>query len=357
VIRDSLDSLLRDFELVIIEGAGSPAEFNLWDCDVANMRVAHAADAVVIIVADIDRGGAFAHLFGTWSMLRDSDRSLVRGFVLNKFRGDAALLRPAPEQLEQMTGVPVIGVVPWLDHVLPDEDGAVISREIQSGPIVAIIRYPTASNLDEFKPLEQFARIRWATMPDHLAGAELVVLPGSKHVVSDLAWLRAKGFEKTLVECVDNGRAVLAICGGLQILGGRIEDPLGVDGESRGLGLLPLTTAFGAEKTVRRTRSHFGSLPEPWDVLSHRPIDGYEIRHGRSTPSQPLIAALSDGLGYAHRSVLALYVHGLFENDEVTTALFGFARERSLEATFDQLAGAVEASLDTTTLLSLVGAV
>jgi adenosylcobyric acid synthase len=150
VIEESLGSLIRDFDVVVIEGAGSPAETNLWDCDVANMRVAEAADARVLLVTDIDRGGAFAHLFGTWALLPDHHRRLIGGFVLNKFRGDPSLLAPAPEELAERTGVPVLGVVPWIEHFLPDEEGALRTHPSPDGPVVALVRYPTASTLDVF---------------------------------------------------------------------------------------------------------------------------------------------------------------------------------------------------------------
>jgi adenosylcobyric acid synthase len=184
-IDAALRSLLAEFELVVIEGAGSPAEINLRDTDLANMRVALAAEAPVVLVADIDRGGAFAHLYGTWSLLRDRERSAIQAFVLNKFRGDASLLPPAPAELEELTSVPVIGVLPWLEHGLPDEDGA--AARGGRGAIVAVVRYPTASNLDEFRQLEQVARVEWVTDPRAIDNADLVILPGSKHVIADLA--------------------------------------------------------------------------------------------------------------------------------------------------------------------------
>src|SRR5436309_15236303 len=188
VIESALSELFAEHEFVLREGAGSPAEINLRDTDLANMRSAKSADAPVVLVADIDRGGAFAHLHGTWSLVRDEERRAIRAFVLNKFRGDASLLAPAPADLERLTGVPVIGVLPWLEHGLPDEDGA--AARGGSGPTVAVVRYPTASNLDELRRLEQVARVDWATDPRDVADAELVVLPGSKHVAADLAWLR-----------------------------------------------------------------------------------------------------------------------------------------------------------------------
>jgi adenosylcobyric acid synthase len=193
VIEKSLRSLAREYDLLLLEGAGSPAEINLQSTDLSNMRVAHLAGARVVLVTDIERGGAFAHLFGTWSLLDRDDRGRLCGFVLNKFRGDASLLAPGPELLRRRTGVPVIGVVPRIEHGLPDEDGAAPARAAGGRPRVAIVRYPTASNLDEFKALEQVADVAWATSPAALGGADLVVLPGSKHVASDLGWLRARG--------------------------------------------------------------------------------------------------------------------------------------------------------------------
>src|SRR5712691_7485103 len=265
VIADALASLQREHEFVLLEGAGSPAEINLRDTDLANMRTAKAAGAGVLLVADIDRGGAFAHLYGTWTLLPEDERTLLVGFVLNKFRGDASLLAPAPAQLEELTGVPTIGVLPWLRHGLPDEDGAFVTHANGAGPTVAVVRYPTASNLDELKPLEQVADVRWATSPRDLDGAALVVLPGSKHVVGDLRWLRQTG----LADAVARSAApVLGICGGLQMLGERLEDLAGVDGSADGLGLLPVRTRFHAEKTTRATRARFAQLDGPWRGLS-----------------------------------------------------------------------------------------
>jgi adenosylcobyric acid synthase len=347
-IEEAFRSLELEFDLIIVEGAGSPAEFNLWDVDVANMRVAELADAVVLLVADIDRGGAFAHLYGTWALLPERQRSLIRGFVLNKFRGDPRLLDPAPAELERMTGVPVIGLIPYLHHSLPDEDGAAPIATAPRGdsPTVAVIRYPTASNLDEFKPLEAVVRLRWAWDPSDLRGASLVVLPGSKHVASDLAWLREHGFAEAIRERATRREPVLGICGGLQMLGDRIEDAAGVDGSAGGLGLLPLLTRFEAEKITRPAQAQFGSLPHPWSGLSGLGFSGYEIRHGATWPTAALAEAVEGALGFVHGSVLAIYVHGLFESPAILKAMFGRDVAVGLDETFDELANAVEAALD-----------
>jgi len=328
----ALAALRSEHELVVLEGAGSPAEINLRDTDLANMRSAAAADARVLLVADIDRGGAFAHLVGTWSLLPEDERRRLDGFVLNKFRGDASLLPPAPVLVEELTGVPTLGIVPWLRHRLPDEDGAFVTTRPQTGPVVTVVRYPTASNLDELKPLEQVARVRWAQRPDDLHGAELVVLPGSKHVAADLEWLRASGIAHALAA---GSTPVVGICGGLQMLGGELRDDAGVDGDARGLGLLPVDTVFRREKRVGPARVRFGELDAPWRALAGLAFDGYEIRHGET----------SGGDVVASGRVLGVAVHGMFESADVVRALFG-AAPSGLDAVFDELADAVEPHLD-----------
>lgn len=355
-IASSLRSLLDEFELVVIEGAGSPAEINLRGCDLANMRSARLADAPVLLVCDIDRGGAFAHLYGTWALLPADERTLVAGFVLNKFRGEEALLAPALRRLEQLTGVPVVGVVPWLEHGLPDEDGAAEpTRRPDGGPRVAIVRYPTASNLDEFKALEQVARTSWARRPQDLAGADLVVLPGSKHVEADLAWLRRSGLAAAILDRARRGGPLLGICGGLQMLGEELDDPAGVDGSARGLALLPLRTVFAAEKITRPTSARFAELDPPWQALSRLPVVGYEIRHGRTVTCGPAREAIAGGLGFTAGPVLGVTVHGLLEGPTIVRALVGQAPPRSLEQALDELADAVVAPLDTRVLDALAG--
>jgi adenosylcobyric acid synthase len=343
-IERALHSLLAEFELVVIEGAGSPAEINLRSTDLANMRVAQAAGAPVLLVADIDRGGAFAHLYGTWSLVREDERAAFHAFVLNKFRGDESLLAPAPAELERLTGVPVIGVLPWLEHGLPDEDGA--AAHAGSGVTVAVVRYPTASNLDEFRRLEQVARVEWVAEPHRLGAADLVVLPGSKHVAADLAWLRRTGLADAVVGRVGSGGRVLGICGGLQMLGDELRDDAGVDGSAPGLGLLPVTTRFQRAKLTQEVTVRFGDLPGPWAALSGVEYDGYEIRHGRIEPALDVAA---------RGAVLGLTAHGALESDRVLEALFGRAPLRSLDAVFDELADSVERHLDCGRLRELVG--
>jgi adenosylcobyric acid synthase len=355
-IESTLRSLLDEFELVLIEGAGSPAEINLREFDLVNMRVAAAAEAPVLLVADIYRGGAFAHLYGTWALLEEEERARIGGFVLNKFRGDPALLSNGPALVEELTGVPVLGVLPWLEHGLPDEDGAGPPAARPGRPRVAIVRYPTASNLDEFRLLEQGAQVVWAREPKDIAGAALVVLPGSKHVAGDLDWLQRSGVGSAIKKRVASGEHVLGICGGLQLLGERIEDPEGVDGAGDGLALLPLATTFAPDKLTRRTDATFAELAPPWQALSGLAVSGYEIRHGRTRVTGPVGRALPGGLGFARGPVLGVYVHGLLEDPAVVAALLGEAPVRTLDQAFDELADAVEHHLDLTAVESLLGA-
>jgi adenosylcobyric acid synthase len=356
-IGTALDSLLAEFDLVVLEGAGSPAEINLADCDLTNSRAAAAAGAAVLLACDIDRGGAFAHLYGTWALLAPEQRGRIAGFVLNRFRGDPSLLAPAPERLTELTGMPCLGVVPWLAHGLPDEDGAATPLEPRKGaPVVAVVRYPFASNLDEFKPMEQVAAVRWARRPADLDGARLVVLPGSKHVAADLAWLRAAGLDRALAARAAAGGPLLGICGGLQMLGEELRDEGGVDGDTRGLGLLPLRTAFAPEKLTRRVATRFApALDGGWAPLAGLELSGYEIRHGRTEPTAALPAALPGGLGWARGPLLAVSVHGVLEEPEVLAALFGEPPARSLDDALDELADAVMASLDVPLVEALAG--
>jgi adenosylcobyric acid synthase len=359
VVTESLTSLLASHELVVLEGAGSPAEINLADCDMTNLRCAAVADASVLMVCDIDRGGAFAHLYGTWALLGREDRNRIGGFVLNRFRGDAALLAGAPERLTELTGVPLAGVVPWLPHGLPDEDGVAEPAAVDTAdrPRVAAIAYPTASNLDELKPLEQVAELRLARRPADLDGAELVVLPGSKHVAADLRWLRERGFEAAIGASLRDGARVLGICGGLQMLGRELHDPAGVDGDGVGLGLLPVTTTFERDKLVRRGDAAFSpTLDGPWRELAGLRLSGYEIRHGRTRPCEPLEEAVSaGGRGWARGAVLGISFHGLFESPEAVAALLGGAPERSLDTAIDQLTDAVVEALDVELVERLAG--
>ncbi|MDJ0924158.1 MAG: cobyric acid synthase [Acidimicrobiia bacterium] len=358
-VQDALRSLLNDFDLVLIEGAGSPAETNLAASDIANMKVADEADAPVILAADIDRGGAFAHLYGTCALLPERHQKRVTGYILNKFRGDAELLEPAPTDLTAMTGMAHLGTLPYIEHDLPDEDNAsLIARPSRDGLArVVIVRWPTISNLDEFAQLGQVANIEWAEHPSQLSGADVIVLPGSKHVTSDLGWFRANGFEAPLLRMAQAGTPIIGICGGMQILGGRIVDPHGVDGSGHGLGLLPLTTVFDQEKLVDNTRLRFSEVPGPWLPLSGIEYDGYDIRHGRIIPTAEdrTTQVLPNNAGFVSNNILGIATHGLLENSTALGALFGSTPEESLDAAIDRIADVAEEHLDLPAIDQLAG--
>ena len=365
--RDALHALLRENDLVVIEGAGSPAEINLHASDYVNMRTAREVNAACLLVTDIDRGGAFAHLFGTHQLLPADERALIRGFVLNRFRGDAALLAPGPQQLQQLTGVPTLAVLPmWRGHGLPEEDG--VFDDAASGDAaglqIVVIAFPRISNLDEFQPLRQCpgVRLRWARTPADIAGADWVVLPGSKHTSGDLAWLRAHGLADAVLRHAADGRRVLGLCGGLQMLGEQLVDPDGVDGDARGLGLLPLHTRFERTKLLRHTAARFATPHTDWAALAGVAFDGYEIRHGRTelVPDAPdtrvaLRNESGEAIGWQRGNVLGLYAHGLFESAPVMRALFG-AELRTLDSVFDGLADFIDHHFEPGALLRLARA-
>jgi len=368
VVARALDGLRAENDVLVIEGAGSPAEINLHDSDIVNMRVALHAQARCLLVTDIDRGGAFAHLYGTWALLPEAERVLIKGFVLNKFRGDAALLAPAPQQLQELTRIPTVATLPmWWQHGLPEEDGVFADRSVAAGVVsqtIAVVAYPRISNLDEFQPLKNVPGVRlvWARGPTDVAGADWIILPGSKHTSGDLAWLRAQGLDRAIAAHAAQGRAVLGICGGLQMLGEALIDPHGIDGNGPGLGLLPLVTVFDAVKTVQRKSASFGSLCGPWSALSGVAMQGYEIHHGQ-TAQHPAMAAggdvaqavMPDALAWqnAAGNVLGLYLHGLFEDPAALHALFGAAAP-TLDSVFDGLADYIERHFEPGVLRSLV---
>ncbi len=375
VIVKALDELIAENDVLVIEGAGSPAEINLHASDIVNMRVALHCNAACLLVTDIDRGGAFAHLYGTWALLPEPERALIKGCVLNKFRGDAALLAPAPQMLQDLTGVPTVAVLPmWWQHGLPEEDGIFDDRTMSSGAVeqtIAVIAYPRISNLDEFQPLKNVpgVRLQWVRSPTELAdlnaAADWIILPGSKHTSGDLVWLRSQGLDAAVARHAAQGGAVLGICGGLQMLGEALIDPHGIDGNAPGLGLLPLVTVFAADKTVKQTCACFNdqmSDTSPWAKLASIQAQGYEIHHGQ-TAQHPAMAqsgdvaraVMADGLAWQNTrgNVLGVYLHGLFENASVLHALFG-ATAPTLDSVFDGLADYIEQHFEPGVLQALI---
>ncbi|TGB43362.1 cobyric acid synthase [Mycolicibacterium peregrinum] len=317
VVADELASLRSAFDVVICEGAGSPAEINLRATDLANMGLARAADLPVIVVGDIDRGGLLAHLHGTVAVLAPEDQALIAGFVVNKFRGDPALLEPGLRQLLELTGRPTYGVIPFDDGIWLDTEDSVSVRP--GGMVgtpqpprgtqtltVAAIRLPRISNSTDIEALacEPGVAVRWVTDAADLAGVDLVVIPGSKATVSDLAWLRQRGLAEAVLEHAAQGRPVLGVCGGFQMLCRRIDD--GVESAAsesvEGLDLIDADIEFARQKTLRH-----------WE----EPLWGYEIHHGQVTRS-----AADDwlGIGLRRGAVYGTHWHGLLDNDHLRRA-------------------------------------
>ncbi len=362
--------LSEAYRVVMVEGAGSPAEINLRANDIANMGFAEAVDCPVILIADIDKGGVFAHLVGTLELLSPSERARIQGFVINRFRGDIALLQPGLDWLERRTGKPVLGVLPYLmDFHLEAEDAIDLRQSAKAAHTLRVVvpALPRISNHTDFDPLRLHPQVdlRFVGPGQAIPGADLIILPGSKSVRADLAWLRENGWDAAIHRHLRYGGKVLGICGGLQMLGERIADPLGIEGEagqSEGLGLLTLTTELAAQKQLRNVRGHL--------LLGDAPIEGYEIHAGISQGPALERAAVRledgrmEGAVSADGQVLGTYLHGLFETPEACQALLGWAglneaqrvdyhalRERDIE----RLADMVEAHLDTARLKSLCG--
>ncbi len=320
VVKAALRTLSAEFDTIIIEGAGSPAEVNLKANDIVNMRVAKFLNAPVILVADIDRGGALASLVGTLELLDDDERALVKGLVINKFRGDVNLLMPAVEFLERKTSKPVLGIVPFIERLgIDDEDSVSLDDKklvpSPSSPVpitIAVIRLGKLSNFTDFDSLagEADVKLFYATEPAELDAADVIILPGSKNTSEDLLALRGGGMAGKILRRASEGAAIVGICGGFQMLGAKIFDPLRTESnhaELDGLSLLPLETTFTAEKFTRQV-----TLPAvDFEFLGSRIVsanlDGYEIHSGQSTVAEKI---LSRG------NVLGTYVHGIFDNDD-----------------------------------------
>ncbi len=382
IVTEALARLRARHDLIVIEGAGSPAEINIRDHDIANMAVALHAGAPVIIVADIERGGVFAHLVGTMELLRPEERALVGGFVINRFRGHAALLDSGLAMLEERYGVPVLGVLPYLEGWRGDEEDTLGIEETETADdaeaelTITAIRLPFCSNFTDIAVLggEPDVAVRWARTPADLAEADAIIIPGSKSTVADLEWMRSAGVAEAIVAAAHDGVPVVGICGGYQMLGRRIEDPLGVEGgDTDGLGLLDATTTFDAEKrTVRAS----GTLTGAGLGDAGTPARGYEIHMGRTTlgpgarPLMHLEAAdgtvAEDGAASDELPVCGTYLHGLFDEPALRRAwLDGLRAHRGLESLgvgaaqlpdpLDRLADMLEEHLDLAAVARIAG--
>ena len=343
IAKQAFDSLKTEADWIVMEGAGSPAEINLQATDIVNMRMAEYAEAKVMLIGDIDRGGVFAWLKGTYDLIQAKHRSLLHGMLINKFRGDVSLLEPGIEQFNQIVPVPVLGVIPWREMLLEDEDSQNLQSKIdpEAKLDVAIIRLPHISNFTDFDPLKQIygISVRFVTSVQDLESADLIILPGSKNTLFDLRYLHEKGFAEKLNQL--SGRTwILGICGGFQMLGEAVEDPnnmessgasgeaetSGTGGRESGLGLLPMTTVLeGDKKLVRRRYKGIN-----W--LNGLDWSGYEIHLGctefhknqqESIVIEEVTAANDSSLGVIDRKqkIIGTYIHGLLESPEVTQKL------------------------------------
>jgi adenosylcobyric acid synthase len=395
VIRESYEFLAAQNDLMILEGAGSPAEINLKDRDIVNLRMANMADARCVLVGDIDRGGVFASLLGTLELLNPQERDQIDGFIINKFRGDLGLLWPGVRAIEQRMGKPCLGVVPFLHGLTLDEEDSVSIEQRASKKwatetstdrplLIAIICFPSIANFTDFDPLyaEPSVSVRFCRKAEDLVGADIVILPGTKQTISDLRWMRALGMDQALLAHAHRG-AVLGICGGMQMLGAMIEDPYSVEGGGReeGLGLLPIRTVMTQEKTTREAEGDL-LLPQLFgQPVSSSTVCGYEIHVGQTEYLKAATAfahirrdgspddVVLDGCVGQQGRVIGTYLHGIFHHDEfrhsflgALRASFGLEQPQSLlqwkelrEQQFDRLADTVSTAVDLRTLLGWVG--
>ncbi|MGA7932103.1 MAG: cobyric acid synthase CobQ [Kovacikia sp.] len=322
-IEESLRFLGEEFDILVCEGAGSPAEINLKHRDLTNMRIAKYLDAPTLLVVDIDRGGAFAHVVGTLELLEPDERALIKGIVINKFRGQRSLLQSGIDWLQKRTGIPVVGVIPWLDQAFPAEDSLSLFDRPSSptGDLnIAVIRLPRISNFTDFDPLEAepTVSVKYLSPKQSLGHPDAVIIPGSKTTIADLIILHKAGMAEEIQNYVAAGGTVLGICGGYQMLGKILADPEGIEGQEgrfKGLGLLPLKTVIAGQK-VARQRMVTSNFPQ--DGL---PVGGYEIHQGRTrlietevNNTKPLFDDANLGLVDESLSVWGTYLHGIFDN-------------------------------------------
>ena len=361
-VLEAYDSLAAEYDIIVIEGAGSPAEINLKQEDVVNMGLAKLVDAPVLLVGDIDRGGVFAQLYGTVALLEEEERKRIKGTVVNKFRGDKAILEPGLETLEALCGIPVVGVVPYLYVDIDDEDSLSERFDRKEGRKlldIAVIRLPRISNFTDFSPFERYENVslRYVDRVADLHQPDLILLPGTKSTISDLLWLRQSGLEAAVQKAAAAGTLVFGICGGYQMLGRTVSDPEQVEAsgftEVVGMGLLDMDTVFLGQKVQKQTRGTFSGITGMLSGLNGQGYEGYEIHMGRSETVLPPLM----GSGHVYGS----YIHGIFDAPGIAdTVLRAVCRQKGIDADalhafdmaqyrerqYDKLADAVRDGLD-----------
>ena len=343
-IMKAYETLAAENDIIVIEGAGSPAEINLKEEDIVNMGMAKMAKAPVLLVGDIDRGGVFAQLIGTVQLLEKEERDMVKGLIINKFRGDKTILEPGVKMLEEKSGISVVGVAPYMQIQVEDEDSLTerFDKNQEIGQIdIAVIRTPRISNFTDFNPFESIpgVSLRYVKTPGELGNPDLILLPGTKNTMGDLKWLRESGMEALILKEASRGTLIFGICGGYQMLGETLSDPYGVEegGSMKGMGLLPIETVFTKEKTRTRVRGTIGTITGPYAGLSGAETEGYEIHMGETVLKEGAKSVLSitdtvtgqqkeDG---AYRdNVFGTYVHGVFDKEECAEALVRLIGEK-----------------------------
>ena len=369
VLRQALETLGNDYEVIVMEGAGGAAEINLYERDIVNLGTARITNAPIILVGDIERGGVFASLYGTIQLLPEDVRQNVRGMIINKFRGDPTILKAGVEELEQITGIPVLGVMPYSKLGIPSEDSVSIGDKSSPSGIydvdVAVIRLPRISNFTDFEPLERLVNIRYVDLDDKLGTPDAVIIPGTKNTISDLQDLLDSGMAEK-IKSLYGKVPILGICGGYQMLGKQIEDAA-IEGEAdasyEGLGLLDIHTIFDAykKKTVQVTKKvNRASLL--FDSIEGETIGGYEIHMGDTGSNVPVFG--DDGCVDESGMVVGTYLHGLFSNANIRKAFVSYLLEKKgikyneedLENDpYEELAQLMEESLDVETIYSILG--
>ena len=343
-IMKAYNALAAENDIIVIEGAGSPAEINLKSDDIVNMGMAKMAKAPVLLVGDIDRGGVFAQLIGTVMLLEEDEKEMVKGLIINKFRGDKTILDPGVEMLEERSGIPVVGVAPYLNIQVEDEDS--LTERFETNRTVdlidiAVIRVPRISNFTDFNPLEsiQGVSLRYVKNPSELGNPDMIILPGTKNTMEDLLWMRDNGLEALILKEAAKGKLIFGICGGYQMMGETLSDPHGVEagGTIKGMGLLPMDTVFAEKKTRTRVEGSFGQLTGAFAKLSDTALEGYEIHMGEtalkgdakpSTSIQDSVTGERKADGAYLDNVCGTYVHGVFDKEAVAEAIVQIIGEK-----------------------------